>query len=791
MEFREFIRSGIVLLDGGTGALLQERGLPAGTRPEVWNITNPDAVTDIHRQYYEAGSNIVNTNTFGANKLNFSEEELDEIIRCAVENVRRARDTSSGSQPKFISYDIGPTGKMLAPLGDLPFEEAVSIFAFQAKKAEQYGADLISIETMADSYETKAALLAVKENTSLPVFVTNAYSEDGRLLTGAEPGAMVAMLEGLGADAIGLNCSYGPDKLMPVIRQIAAAASVPVIFKPNAGLPGVCCGKTVYDIDAATFASLTADACDYGVSILGGCCGTTPEYIRLLKEKTASKTFTAPVSKNICSVSCGTHALYPGKTPLVIGERINPTGKKLVKQALKDRDFDYLVQEGLAQVSSGADILDVNCGLAEIDEKETLTLLVDKLQSVCPVPLQIDTADISAMEAAMRLYNGKPLINSVSGRQDVMDGVFPLMKKYGGTAVALTLDENGIPESARERADIARRIIERAAEYGIDKSSLIFDPLCMSVSADGSAAATTLEAVKIITDELGCLTVLGVSNVSFGLPGRNIINSVFFTLALQNGLSCAILNPQSAEMMNALHSYLALTGRDKNCLGYIDYMTANPGEKSGEKVREPSPADIAEAITGGRADRAAELAEKYIGETGGMSLVNDYIIPALDETGRRFEKKEAFLPQLMLSAEAAKACFEVVQKHSEQKNGEGKYAVVIATVKGDVHDIGKNIVTLLLGNYGYQVTDLGKDVSKETIVETAKETGAKLIGLSALMTTTVPAMEEAIRYIRQELPGVKIIVGGAVLTQELADSMGADAYGPDAMATVRYAETLE
>ena len=790
MNLIDLIKKEILVLDGGTGTLLQKSGLKSDEMPERWGVVNREAMIDIHRRYYDAGSNVVNTNTFGANTLHYSPEELENIVKTAIENVREAARRSSSGKEKFVSYDMGPTGRLLKPYGDLAFEVAVDIFAVQARLARKYGADLISIETMSDSYETKAALLAVKENTSLPVFVTNAYTEDETLLTGASPETMVAMLEGLGADAIGLNCSYGPDKLMGVIRRIIKVSSVPVIFKPNAGLPCVVNGESVYSIEPEEFASYIAQACEYGVNIVGGCCGTTPAYIEKVCEKINGIAQKYPEPKNLSVAACGMNSVYFGGAPVIIGERINPTGKKLVKQALRDNDIDYLIKEGIEQKNCGAQVLDVNCGLAEIDEKTVLENVTDKLQSVCGIPLQIDTSDPIAMEKALRIYNGKAMINSVNGKKESMDEIFPLVKKYGGFVVALTLDENGIPDTDDERLAIAQRIIDTAANYGIGKNNLIFDPLCMTVSTDDNAAKVTLESVKLIREKTGCNTVLGVSNVSFGLPRREIINSAFFLLAMQNGLSAAIVNPKSDEMMNAYYSFLALSGFDKSCMNYIGRMSGTAVSSDEGKKEEAVKEDIIKAIIDGRDDYARSLSEKFIGETGAMNLVNDYIIPALDVIGRKFEKKEAYLPQLLMSAEAAKACFEVVKSHTDLSGSKNKYPVVLATVSGDIHDIGKNIVALLLDNYGYEVKDIGKNVSKETVLESVVKYNAKLLGLSALMTTTVPAMAETVEFIRKECPGVKIMVGGAVLTEELAERLNADAYCPDAMASVRYAESL-
>ena len=524
MDLLSFIKSNIVILDGAMGTVLQRYGLQPGEKPEKWNLTRRDVITEIHRMYFDAGSNIVNTNTFGLNRFNFSPDEIESISKAAVENARKAAELSAEPQPKYVAFDIGPSGKMLKPAGDVDFEEAVAAFGEMAVYAEKNGADLITLETFTDSYETKAALLGVKENCSLPVFVTNAYGEDDSLFTGASPEAMAAMLEGMGADAIGLNCSFGPEKLLSVLKRIKSVSSVPVIFKPNAGMPEFIDGKTVYNIGPELFADYIGQAAGLGADIVGGCCGTNPDYIRAVKSVLAGRAKKPVEKKYITAVSCNTHTVVFNEYPVIIGERINPTGKKAVKAALLNDDTDYLVSEGLEQIENSADILDVNCGMPEIDEQVKLPALIEKLQSVCDVPLQIDTSDPAAMEAAMRIYNGKPMINSVNGKKEVMDSIFPLIKKYGGVAVALTLDENGIPSTARGRADIAKRIISEAESYGIEKHNLVFDPLCLTVSADSSSVRVTLDAVKIISEELGCKTILGVSNISFGLPAREKIN---------------------------------------------------------------------------------------------------------------------------------------------------------------------------------------------------------------------------------------------------------------------------
>ena len=797
MNFKDYLQQNIVILDGGMGTLLQERGLQPGEQPERWNLSHPEDITAIHKAYFDNGSNVVNTNTFGANLLHYDEAELSAVIKAAVDNAQQARELSNTPQEKYIALDIGPTGRLLKPLGDLDFEEAVAVFAKTVQIGADCGVDLVMIETMNDSYETKAALLAVKENCDLPVIVSNAYTDKGKLMTGASPAAMTAMLESMGADAIGVNCSFGPDKLQPIVEEYLRCASIPVILKANAGMPTNVNGKTLYNILPPSFADITARMVQKGVRVVGGCCGTTPDYIGELCN--IIKAF-APdgaeriIKKNTTVISSYTEAVTFSDDPVLIGERINPTGKKRLKEALRNNELDYILSEGLKQQSAGAQVLDVNVGLPEIDEPAMLTKVVYELQAIIDLPLQIDTSDPVAMEQALRIYNGKPLLNSVNGKQESMDAIFPLMKKYGGTAIALTLDENGIPDTVEGRVAIAKRIIDTAASYGIDKKDLIFDTLAMAVSADNNAAKVTLGSLNVIRHELGAHTSLGVSNISFGLPQRDIVNATFFALALENGLSAAIMNPFSAEMMKTFYAYRVLKGLDENCTDYIAFadtvqnnITIN--EKSaGSKVDEQL--SLHSAVTKGLKEPAAKLCKELLQTVDPLTIVNEHIIPALDEVGREYEQGRVYLPGLLMSAEAAKYAFEEIKATMSDSGGKTKCAFVIATVHGDIHDIGKNIVKLLLENYGFAVSDLGKDVAPEVIVEETVRLHAPLVGLSALMTTTVPAMEETIRQLRVAAPWAKIVVGGAVMTKEYADSIGADQYAKDAMDTVRYAETV-
>ncbi len=808
MKILDYMKDHFLFLDGGMGTLLQNAGLKPGELPERWNYEHPDVITDIHKSYYDAGSNVVLSNTFGANILKFEAAELDRIVKCAFENAAKARELSVNPEEKYIALDIGPIGRLLKPYGDFEFEEAVSVYAETIKRGAAAGADLVFIETMNDSYDTKAALLAAKENCDLPVFVSNAYGSDGKLMTGASPATMVAMLEGMHADAIGANCSLGPKQLMGVMKEYLEYASVPVLIKPNAGLPRSENGKTVFDVYPPEFSEDIKTLMEMGVRIAGGCCGTSPDYIRASKEAVKGLTPVPVTDKGKSLVSSYTKAVEFDRQPILIGERINPTGKKRFQQALRENDIDYILGEGLKQQDAGVHILDVNVGLPEIDEPAMLQTVVKELQAVTDLPLQLDTTDLTAMEAGLRCYNGKAMVNSVNGKKEVMEGVFPLVAKYGGFLVALTLDEGGIPEKAQDRVAIAKKILDKAAEYGISGKDIIFDPLAMTISADTKAALATIEAVDKIKNEMGMHTSLGVSNVSFGLPERSMVTSVFYALVLERGLSAAIMNPYSSEMMNVYHAYRALHDLDENCVDYINYAQAHPlakpgvgtapagGDTSGASQtpagEELSP--LKNAIVRGLKEKAGTLTSELLKDMEALTIVRQEIIPALDIVGQGFEKKTMFLPQLLMAAEAAKASFEYIKKQMAEKDESGsakKCRIVIATVHGDIHDIGKNIVKLILENYGFDVTDLGKDVPEQTIVDEVVKIHAEMVGLSALMTTTVPAMEETIRLLRDQAPWARVCVGGAVMTQEYSDQIGADRYCKDAMDTVRYAEELE
>ena len=775
--------------DGAMGTMLQEKGLLPGEAPELWGLSHREEIVEIHRSYLDAGADFLKTNTFGANrfKLEGSGQSVEEVVTVGIENARQAvKDCGHGT----VFLDIGPTGKLLRPLGELDFEEAVSAFGEMVQAGCRAGAEGILLETMSDIYEAKAALLAAKENSDLPVFVTMTFDEDGKLLTGGDIGVAAAVLEGLGADAIGLNCGLGPQQMAALVPKLREFTGLPLVVNPNAGLPVERDGKTCYDVSPEEFAGWMGEIAREGAWIVGGCCGTTPAHIAKMKAACAGLRCQPLPAPSRTMVTSGIRWVEFGASPVIIGERINPTGKPKFKQALRDHDIPYLLREGIAQQDAGAHVLDVNVGLPEIDEPNLMCETIQELQAVTPLPLQIDTSDPVTMERAMRLYNGKPLVNSVTAKTSSMKAIFPLVKKYGGVVVGLTITEEGIPETAEGRFLAARRIVQTALSYGIPRSDILIDPLTMAVSAGQDAPLVTLDALERVKQELGVKTSLGVSNVSFGLPQRETITSAFFLMALQRGLDAAIMNPKSEAMMRTYRAYCALSGWDENCMAYI----AAYGQEKAGVLTASAKAEytLREAIEKGLKDAAHQAAERALQAKTGLALINEEIVPALDAVGDRFEKKTLFLPQLLMSAEAAKAAFEVIKAHlqGQEDTQRSRVTIVLATVKGDVHDIGKNIVKVLLENYGFHVVDLGKDVAPEVVLEAAQKENAQLVGLSALMTTTVVYMKETIQLLRKQLPTVKIMVGGAVLTQEYADSIGADFYGKDAMASVRYATAL-
>ncbi len=805
-DIREKLNKEWIFFDGGAGTLLQAMGLKSGELPESWNLTNPENIIKLYRGYLDAGVNCITVNSFGANRIKYP-DNLEEIVRAGVELAIEARK-EGGREDAYIALDLGPTGKLLKPLGDLDFEEAVSIFGEVARIGAEAGADLVIIETMSDSYELKAAVLGAKENCHLPIFATVTFDEKGKLLTGGTVKSTVALLEGLRVDALGTNCSLGPKEMLPLIREFVEEASIPIIVTPNAGLPRVDEGKTVFDVGPDEFSEVMKEIAGLGVQVLGGCCGTTPDHIRMTIEKCKGLPFKPATAKEKAYVTSFAQAVEIGGTPKIIGERINPTGKKKLKEALKTEDMSYILGEGIKQEDAGAHILDVNVGMPEIDESLMMTKVVKELQAVTALPLQLDTASPEALEKGLRIYNGKALVNSVTGKEESLAAVLPLVAKYGGVVVGLTLDEEGIPERVEGRIEIAKKIYASAEKYGIPKKDVVIDGLTLTISSDPEAAKTTLDTVRAVKEELGGNTILGVSNVSFGLPLREYINSNFFSMALLSGLTLAIINPGNDAMMDAYRSSLALLGYDENCGEYIqrygeldrikkEQATATvgapiPSTKKEKEKNDPGPAretkTLMDSVERGLEKSAREAALAQLEKRDPLDIINEDLIPALDNVGQGFEGGTIFLPQLLMSAEAAKGAFDVLKQAMPERQEEKKGKVIVATVKGDIHDIGKNIVKVLLDNYGFQVFDLGKDVAPEKIAEVAIEKDIRLVGLSALMTTTLQSMQETVALLREKCPNTKVLVSGAVLNKEYADMIGADHYAKDAMATVRYAE---
>ncbi len=804
MGFRDKIGKEILFFDGGMGTLLQERGLQTGEVPETWNILHPEIIRQINREYILAGSNVVSANTFGVNsfKCKALANSVDELVSAGVRIVKEAiaqvRAEENGAEREvYCALDIGSLGKLLKPLGEISFDEAYDAFREVVVAGDQAGADLILIETVSDSYEIKAAVLAAKENSQLPVVVTMIFDESGKLLTGGDVESVTAMLEGLGVDAIGFNCGLGSAQMKKLLPQLTECCSLPIVINPNAGLPVVVNGQTMFTVEPDEFAQDIKILVEMGASAAGGCCGTTPKHIQKVVEVCGGIKITPVTDKNLTVVSSYNHAVRFTRKPLIIGERINPTGKPKLKQALRDNNMEYLYKEGLAQEENGAHILDVNVGLPEIDEPVFMQEAVMGIQAILDLPLQIDTSDTAAMEKGLRYYNGKPMLNSVNGKKESMESVFPIAKKYGAVVVCLCLDEEGIPETVEGRLRVAEKIVKTAAAYGIPKKNLVMDALVLTISTGQDNARITLETLYKIRYEMGLHTVLGVSNISFGLPDRVKINTAFFTMAMNNGLSAGIVNPSSEAMMAAYYSFNALIGEDEQCMNYIEKCARlNAREQPQSATQKNASAGeigLHDAIVKGLSESAYQAAIKLLEEkTDSLAIINDMLIPALDVVGKGFEEKKMFLPQLLMSADAAKASFEAIKEtlSKQGKGSETKGKIVIATVKGDIHDIGKNIVKTLLENYGFDMIDLGKDVAPELILKTVQENQVKLVGLSALMTTTVVYMEETIKLLREENAGCKVMVGGAVLTQEYADMIGADFYSKDAMGSVRYANEL-
>ncbi|MCQ4725936.1 homocysteine S-methyltransferase family protein [Anaerotignum faecicola] len=785
---KDLFKKDFIFLDGAMGTMLQAGGLKLGERPEILSITERDTICSIHRQYIEAGSDIIYTNTFGANrhKLEGTGYSVSEIITAAVENGRKACEGTGA----YVALDIGPIGELLEPLGPMEFDEAYSVFKEMVQAGERAGADLIVFETMTDLYELKAGVLAAKENTDLPVFATMTFEEGGRTFTGCTVESMAAVMEGLGVDALGINCSLGPDEIFPMADKLCRLTDIPVIVKANAGLPDPV--DNSYDITAELFAEQMEKFAASGVRVIGGCCGTTPEYIRNLKS-VFSKLKPGNIPAKRGSVLCSPSMVVNIDGVRVIGERINPTGKKRFQQALKECDMEYIAERGVEQAEAGAVILDVNVGMPGIDEKEMMIKAVKTLQSVLPLPLQIDSSDPAAIEAGLRYCSGKAIVNSVNGEDEVMERILPIVKKYGASVVGLCMDSNGIPKTARERVEIAERILNKALSFGIKKEDIFIDCLTLTVSAQQEQARETLNAVRRIKEELGLHCVLGVSNISFGLPNRELITCGFLMQAMENGLDLPIINPNQKAVMDTVAAFKVLNGEDIGSEQFIERFSQPVGETPEIKDAGTKPAmDIYYAVSKGLKEETAKITEEMLKTKSEMEIINGYLIPALDKVGERYEKQEIFLPQLINSANASCEAFEVLKKSILSKGSEtvSKGKIILATVKGDIHDIGKNIVKVILENYGYQVIDLGRDVAAEKVVEAAVSENVRLIGLSALMTTTLKSMEETIAALRKSGHECKIVVGGAVLTAEYAKQIGADFYAKDAKQTVDAAKQV-
>jgi 5-methyltetrahydrofolate--homocysteine methyltransferase len=825
--FTRALESGFVFLDGSMGAVLQSISFGGGPQwkiPEELNLTHPDLICKIHTEYLDAGATVILTNTFGANRFKLTEYGYD-TANVVTEAVKIARKAVSAFPGRMAALNIGPTGQMLEPMGSCSFDEAYEAFAEMARAAEIAGADLVVVETMSDLYELKAAVLAVKENTKLPVIASATFQDNNRMLTGADPETVVAVMEGLGVDAVGFNCGDDLEHAVQLAEAFTAAASIPVFAEPNAGIPVVENGKTVFKVQPDEFAKTMKRCAELGVRVLGGCCGTTHRHIRALVTA-CSKLKPLPVTdRGTTLVTSWSSTVAIGSDPRIIGERINPTGKKKMKEAILSNNHDYILSEARSQIDAGAHILDVNVGLPGIDERAVMLSAVRTLQRTYPVPLQIDSSEPDVLETALRYYNGKALVNSVNGKESVMAAVFPIVKKYGGVVVGLALDESGIPSTAEGRLAVAEKIVRRAEEFGIPRKNILIDTLTLTVSSQQKEAMETVRAITLVREKLGVNTVLGVSNISFGLPQRELVNSVFFSTALAAGLSACIINPLSAQMMGVFNTWRALSGADEHCLSYIDaYSNSAPvpspaagntaagsvatgnaangsaGKPAGKSadanasalVRDMNPADLFAIITAGLRDQSRAATSELLKTHTPLQVIDDYIVPALDAVGKDFETGRKFLPQLLLSAETVSGAFEIIKAELVKTGGasESKGTILLATVHGDIHDIGKNIVKAMLENYGYSVVDLGKDVPPETVVEAVKKEKPGIVGLSALMTTTVANMEKTIKALRDAGESVPIVVGGAVLSPEYAERIGADYYAKDAMASISIAKKV-
>lgn len=789
MHLKEYIKDNILIFDGAMGTMLQQRGLQIGENPEVFGLNNPDKLIDIHKLYLEAGSNVITTNTFGANELKLYKlgYTVEEIVDNAVTVAKKAIEIVDKSKPRFVALDLGPIGEMLEPMGTLSFDRAYEIFKRQAIQGEKSGADLIIIETMMDLYEAKAAVLATKENTKLPVFCTMTFDENGRSFTGCMPESMVATIEGLGVDAIGVNCSLGPKQLVPIVEKIAKIANIPVIVQSNAGLPEILDGQAIYNVDADEFYNGVEKFIELGASIIGGCCGTNPEFIKKISDNISNLNIVSREKYNDCIV-CSPSKFVEIKAPTVVGERLNPTGKKLLKESLKNENLDYVINLALEQIHGGADILNVNVGLPDIDEKRMMPKVIKEIQSVIDVPLQVDSSNIEALEQGLRYYNGKTIANSVNGKEESLNTILPIVKKYGACIVGLTLDEKGIPSTAEGRFKIAEKIVSKALSYGIKQQDIFIDCLSLTVSAQQDEALETLKCIKMVKEKLGVKTILGVSNISFGVPNRKALNNTYLNLALYAGLDLPIINPNEEGTIEVIDAFKVINNIDKGCVRYIQKYS-NYKQSKNLKSNSSSDLSLEYIVECGLKENAKEVTLSLLQDNDENYILDKILIPALDKVGRKYDKGEIFLPQLIQSAETVKVSLNTIKENLLNKNNNtvSKGKIIVATVKGDIHDIGKNIVKIMLENYGYEVIDLGKDVPIEDVVNHSKKNNIELVGLSALMTTTVHSMKETIEALRKEGLKTKVFVGGAVLTEEYAKDIGADYYSKDAKSAVEIA----
>ncbi len=836
MEITKYIKENIVLFDGAMGTMLQDKGLKIGENPEIFGFENQEKLLEIHKEYLKSGSNIITTNTFGANELKLDRlgYKVEDIVDNAIKIAKLAIEQSDKSIKRYVALDVGPIGEMLEPIGTMSFDRAYEVFKRQMVQGEKSGADIILIETMMDLYEAKAAVLAAKENTNLPVFLTMTFDENGRSFTGCMPESMVATIQGLGVDAIGVNCSLGentnlpvfltmtfdengrsftgcmpesmvatiqglgvdaigvncslgPKKLVPIVEKICKISYVPIIVQANAGLPDIIDGNAIYNIKEDEYLEGVKEFIQKGASIIGGCCGTTPNFIRKISDN-LSNIDKIEVEKEHNSIICSPSKIVEIKQPTVIGERINPTGKKLLKESIRNENIDYIINLAIEQVNAGADIINVNVGLPGIDEKRILSKIIKEIQSIIDTPIQIDSSDINALEQGLRYYNGKTMLNSVNGKEKSLATILPIVKKYGSSVVGLTLDERGIPNTAQERFEIAKKIVERATSYGIKKEDIIIDCLCLTASAQQEEAMVTLECIKMIKEQLGVNTILGISNISFGLSNRKILNSTFLSMALSYGLDIPIMNPNEEYMMDVINSFKVIKSIDKGCIDYIDRYNGYTDKK--KIISSNKELTLESIVVNGLKEEAKESTLKLLESKSENFILNEILIPSLDIVGKKYDKGEIFLPQLIQSAEAVKSSLNTIKEKllKENYNSMSKGKIIVATVKGDIHDIGKNIVKIMLENYGYEVIDLGKDVPIEDVIYNAKKQNIKLVGLSALMTTTINSMKETIKALKDNNIKTKVFVGGAVLTEEYAKNIGADYYSKDAKSAIEIAK---